>query len=268
MDNPKSPLRVLIVDDAKSLRDLIRTLLNQNGYLVVGELADGTSVLATVKNTQPDLICLDLNMPNVDGMTVLRDMRAEYPEVAVVMMTGDTSPAVYREATQLGAAGFLRKPFSPQKILDEMGHVATALRLLKKKIETETTEVHEVDVAKLGRIVIADDSVSMRHLLKAILENIGMEIVGEAEDGRQAVDIVLREKPDLVCLDVEMPVLNGLLALEKIHANAPDLPVMMITSHAERETVQKAAQFGAKGYIVKPYQPDKVEFAIRKLLMR
>lgn len=266
MNNPVPRLRVLIVDDAKSLRGLLRTLLNQNGYEVAGELDDGAHVLATVERDRLDLICLDLNMPKVDGMTVLKDLKARYPEVAVVMMTGDTSPAVYREATELGAAGFLRKPFSPGDILDALGHVATALRLLRHKIEAGADEVPDFVAEPSGRVVIADDSVTQRRLLRVILENTGLEVVGEAGDGQQAIDIALREKPDLVCLDVEMPVLDGLLALAKLRTLAPALPVMMITSHSDRETVQQAAQSGARGYIVKPYQPEKVELAIRKLL--
>jgi CheY-like chemotaxis protein len=120
-------------------------------------------------------------------------------------------------------------------------------------------------VAK-GRVVIADDSVTLRRLLRAILENMGLAVVGEAGDGQQAIDIALREKPDLVCLDVEMPVLDGLSALARLRTLAPALPVIMITSLSDRETVQQAAKSGARGYIVKPYQPEKVELAIRKLL--
>lgn len=266
MNTPTQNLRVLIVDDAKSLRELLHMLLNKNGYLVVGELDDGSSVLSTVFRTQPDIVCLDLNMPNVDGMTVLKDMNVNYPDVAVVMMTGETSPAIYRQATELGAAGFLCKPFSPQQILDELGHVANALRLLRKEKERESSPAAASKNAL--RVVIADDSTTFRHLLRAILENMGMEVVGEAVDGQQAINIVLKEKPDLVCLDVEMPVLNGLMALEKIHIHAPDVQVMMITSHADRGTVQNAAKLGARGYIVKPFQPDKVAFALNKLFNR
>lgn len=263
MNSAAQPLRVLIVDDAKSLRELLRILLNKNGYSVVAELDDGSTVLSTVGRCRPDLICLDLNMPKVSGMSVLKDMTLQFPEVPVVMMTGDTSPAIYREATESGAAGFLRKPFSPQQILDELGHVASALQLLRKNTAANTAHATK----KSARVVIADDSVTLRRLLRAILENMNLEVVGEAGDGEKAVEIALREKPDLVCLDVEMPVLNGLQALEKLQARAPGLPVMMITSHADRDTVQRAARFGAKGYIVKPYQPEKVEQAIKKLLI-
>jgi len=266
MNSPVPCLRVLIVDDARSLRGLLRTLLSQNGYEVVGDLNDGSHVLETVERDRPDLICLDLNMPKVDGMTVLRDLKVSYPEVAVVMMTGDTSPAVYREATELGAAGFLQKPFSPEQILDELGHAATALRLLRQGTGAGADTVPDFVAEPSGRVVIADDSVAQRHLLRAILENMGLEVAGEAGDGQQAIDIALREKPDVVCLDVEMPILDGLSALAKLRTLAPALPVMMITSHSDRETVQQAARAGAKGYIVKPYQPGKVELAIRKLL--
>lgn len=266
MTNLEPGLRVLIVDDAKSLREMLHTLLTQNGYSVVAELDDGASVLATVARTHPDIVCLDLNMPKVSGMTVLRDLSAKYPDVAVVMMTGDSATTAHGEATNLGAAGFLKKPFSPQQIIDELRHVSDAYKLLKNQVKIATDGAPVIATKKSGRVVIADDSVTLRRLLRAILENAGFEVVGEAVDGQHAIDMTKLEKPDLVCLDVEMPVLNGLLALKELHAYDPALPILMITNLADRDTVQQATQFGAKGYIVKPYQPEKVELAVRKLL--
>lgn len=263
MNHPPIPLRVLIVDDAKSLRGLLHALLRDNGYTVVAELEDGSQVAKTVERLQPDLVCLDLHMPGVDGMTVLADMTRLYPQVAVVMMTADHTPEVYRQATEAGAAGFLTKPFSPKQILDAMSHVASAIRLMQRKPASGTVPDFEPAGA---RVVIADDSSALRHLLRAILEEIGLEVVGEASNGQEAIELASQHKPDLVCLDIEMPVLNGLEALVRLHARMPELPIMMITSHADRPTVQQAAAKGARGYILKPYQPEKVQQGIRKLL--
>jgi two-component system chemotaxis response regulator CheY len=121
-------------------------------------------------------------------------------------------------------------------------------------------------VIEQARAVIADDSLTLRRLLRVILEDCGVAVVAEARDGRQAIDMVREHKPDLLCLDVEMPVMDGIAALAHIRAIAPELPVMMITGRADRETVQGAAKMGARGYIVKPYHRDKVNAAVRHLL--
>jgi two-component system chemotaxis response regulator CheY len=255
-------IKVLIVDDAKAMRTVLAALLAKNGYQVVGELEDGLRVAERVGQLQPDLVCLDFHMPGCDGLTVLKALQERYPEVAVVMLTGETSPTLRAAAAEAGAAGFLQKPFSPQQILSELRNVAAALQLLRNRAHDEVPDL----VVGQPRVVIADDSTTLRRLLRVILEGSGLQVLAEACDGRQAVDLVRQHRPDLLCLDVEMPVLDGIAALSRIRAIAPELPVMMITSHADRDTVQRAAQQGARGYIVKPYQPDKVAEAIRRLL--
>lgn len=256
------PLKVLIVDDAKTMRTVLAALLNKNGCQVVGELEDGLHVVEQVGQLQPDLVCLDFHMPGCDGMTVLKALQVEHPGVAVVMLTADTSPTMRAAAADAGAAGFLHKPFTPEQILDELRNVTSGIRLIDRHPADAVPDM----AAGKPRVVIADDSAALRQLLRAILQDSGVQVVGQASDGRQAIDLVQKLRPDLLCLDVEMPVMDGLAALEEIHKIAPQLPVMMVTSHADRETVQQAAKHGARGYIIKPYQPRKVTEAIRHLL--
>jgi two-component system chemotaxis response regulator CheY len=255
-------IRVLIVDDARSMRSVLAALLGRNGFQVVGELEDGLRVSEVVAELRPHLVCLDFNMPGCDGLSVLRALQAEHPNVAVVMLTGDTTPTLRADAAEAGAAGFLAKPFSPEQILAELRNVATALHLLNNSPAGDVPDL----VIEQARAVIADDSLTLRRLLRVILEDCGVAVVAEARDGRQAIDMVREHKPDLLCLDVEMPVMDGIAALAHIRAIAPELPVMMITGRADRETVQGAAKMGARGYIVKPYHRDKVNAAVRHLL--
>lgn len=256
------PLKVLIVDDAKTMRAVLATLLSKNGCQVVGEMEDGAKVVEQVGQLQPDLVCLDFHIPGSDGLSVLKALQAEYPKVSVVMLTADASPAIRAAAADAGAAGFLQKPFTPDQILEEIRNVSAGIRLVDRHA---ADDVPDLMVGK-PRAVIADDSSALRQLLRAILQDSGVQVVGQARDGRQAIELVQKLKPDLLCLDVEMPGMDGLAALEEIHKFAPQLPVMMVTSHADRETVQQAAKHGAKGYIIKPYQPKKVSEAIRRLL--
>ena len=114
--------------------------------------------------------------------------------------------------------------------------------------------------------VVADDSVTLRRLLSAILAHMGVEVVAEACDGMQATELVRKHRPDIVCLDYEMPVMNGLEALKIIRKQTPAIKAVMVTSVASRDKFIQATQAGAKGYILKPYHPDKVTHAISELL--
>lgn len=108
------------------------------------------------------------------------------------------------------------------------------------------------------RVVIVDDYDMTRTLLGIILRGGQFEVVGEASDGKAGVEVCLRLKPDLVLLDVVMPIMNGLEALEAIHEQLPETLVLMVTANDEDDVVKKAMQKGAAGYIVKPFNTASV----------
>lgn len=254
--------KVLIVDDAAAVRSMLRALLAEEGYRVVADLASGGGVLAAVERFEPDIVCLDYNLPDLDGIEVLRQVHAAQPTVAVVMITGSVDADLQSAAAEAGAAGFIHKPFSPDKILRELQQVAHTRRLLADAQQPRAVAA----VAPRAKAVIADDSATMRQLLKTILEGAGVAVVGEASDGKQAVDLVARHRPELVCLDLDMPVMGGLEALQAIHAEHPAGKVMMVTANGNRDAIVQAGKGGARGYILKPFRPEKVAEAIGKLL--
>ena len=261
--SPNAP-RVLVVDDASALRNLLCALLRSEGYNVVADLDRGESVLTTIEHLRPNIVCLDHNLPDTDGLTLLGEIHQAHPEVAVVMITGSNRTTLRADAASAGAAGFIHKPFSPGQILQELTHVLHAQRLL-----TGISLSQALDSPLLEKkALIADDSSVQRRLLRAIMEESGMKVLGEADNGQQAIDLCAQTHPDLLCLDVEMPVMNGMEALRQIHAASPGLPVLMITGNASRATVMEAAKLGARGYIVKPYQPENVVKALETLFSR
>ena len=102
------------------------------------------------------------------------------------------------------------------------------------------------------RVLIAEDEALIRLDLKEMLEEEGYDVVGEAGDGQQAIDLATELKPDLVILDVKMPVLDGLSAAERIVADQI-APVVMLTAFSQRELVERAVEAGAMAYVVKPF---------------
>jgi len=262
-DQERPAAKVIIVEDAAPQRVMLRLLLSKEGYQVVAELATGHALLDAVAQLQPNIICLDHNLPDANGIDLLRSVQASHPAVAVVMITGNTDPALESMAAEAGAAGFIRKPFSQDRIVKELAQVVYAQSLLASAKNTK--EPFEV-VSARARAVIADDSATMRVLLRMILNKAKIDVVGEAADGKQAVELVVQHKPDFACLDVMMPEMTGLEALEAIRAIDPTARVLMVTAETGRDVVVQAAKAGAKGYIVKPFQPDRVIEAIDKLL--
>ncbi|OCS87685.1 response regulator [Caryophanon tenue] len=117
-----------------------------------------------------------------------------------------------------------------------------------------------------NRILIVDDAAFMRMMIKDILTKNGYEVVGEAADGTQAVEKYNELKPDLVTMDITMPEKDGIAALKEIKATNPNATVIMCSAMGQQAMVIDAIQAGAKDFIVKPFQADRVIEAIQKAL--
>jgi two-component system, response regulator PdtaR len=117
------------------------------------------------------------------------------------------------------------------------------------------------------RVVIAEDEALIRMDLAEMLVDEGYDVVGQAADGQQAVELAERERPDLVILDVKMPVLDGIAAAERIAAQRI-APVVMLTAFSQRDLVERARDAGAMAYLVKPFSQSDLAPAIEMAVSR
>lgn len=115
-------------------------------------------------------------------------------------------------------------------------------------------------------VLIADDAAFMRMMIKNILTEAGYEIVGEAENGQVAVSRYRELKPDLTTMDITMPEMDGLTALKEIRGEDPAARVVMCSAMGQQSMVIESIQAGARDFIVKPFQPDRVLAAVQKAL--
>ncbi|GGB30377.1 response regulator [Virgibacillus dakarensis] len=115
-------------------------------------------------------------------------------------------------------------------------------------------------------ILIVDDAAFMRMMIKDILTKNGFTIAGEAQDGAQAVEKYQELTPDLVTMDITMPEMDGITALKEIRQINPNAKIIMCSAMGQQAMVIDAIQAGAKDFIVKPFQADRVIEAIQKAL--
>ena len=117
-----------------------------------------------------------------------------------------------------------------------------------------------------ANILIADDLSFMRMIQKEILTERGYTIVGEAADGREAVEKFKNLHPDLVLLDITMPNMNGLEAMRRIFSLDPKAKVIMCSALGQQNLIVEAIKAGVKDFIVKPFKPERILSAIEKAL--
>ena len=116
------------------------------------------------------------------------------------------------------------------------------------------------------RIVLADDHCIVRQGIRALLEGAGFEVVGEAADGQEAIRLVDTLEPDVVVLDLIMPMLNGLDAARQILQRHPSIPILLLTMHTEEHHVAAALRAGIKAYLLKTQAAEDLVRAIREVM--
>jgi DNA-binding NarL/FixJ family response regulator len=117
------------------------------------------------------------------------------------------------------------------------------------------------------RVVLADDHNLVRAGIRALLERIpGVEVVGEAGDGREALALITREKPDVALLDIGMPELNGLEAADRLAREAPRTRLVMLSMHASETYVAQALKLGVAGYVLKEACADELPLLLRAIM--
>ncbi|MFH1577804.1 MAG: response regulator [Candidatus Omnitrophota bacterium] len=121
----------------------------------------------------------------------------------------------------------------------------------------------------MARVLIVDDALFMRKMLSDILKKEGIEVCGEAENGKEAIEKYQQLKPDLVTMDIVMPrmeEIDGVGAVREIIKSFPNAKVIMVSAMGQHSLVVEAIQAGAKDFVTKPFQPSRVVEAVKRVL--
>jgi len=252
-------VRALVVDDSKSSRSIVTRVLRELSFECT-EAAHGAEALDVLaKMARPDLVTINWHMPVMDGLELIRRLRSDpaMRGLRLLMVSTEHDQEQIATVRTAGADGYLAKPFSAEALartLVEMGVCGDAA----------TRGVTRRPI----RVLVCDDSHTMRSILTATLgSDPDLRVVGGAVNGQACLDALAGDVPDVVLLDVEMPVMDGLTALREIRRRHPRLPVVMFSSLTERgaKATVDALVAGANDYVAKPsgLNPEDVAARIR-----
>jgi two-component system chemotaxis response regulator CheY len=241
----------LIVDNSKLIRCMLQELLIENGLQAVAEAENGLEAIAAYRRHHPDLVLLDIYMPGEEsGIDVLHDIRLQNPDASVIIVTDSRDEAVHREALAGGAAAVLCKPVSASDF-------KTALAQLGPGGGSSVSGAP----VKL-RALVVDDSSVMRALVRALLTEQGLDVVGEAGDVPEGIDAYERLRPDVVMLDLVMPGGSGADVLKSIRAKNSSAQVVVLTSVSQEKVTAELLELGAGAVLAKPLTPEKFRAAL------
>ena len=114
--------RILIVDDSFYMRTMLKNMLTDAGYEVVGEAPNGQTALELAKETKPDLVTLDVILPDNTGLDVLKGIKKDHPDMKIIIVSAVGQEVIVHEAIENGALAYIVKPFSEEKVLETVGN--------------------------------------------------------------------------------------------------------------------------------------------------
>lgn len=238
-------MRALVADDSAVFRRVLAGILRQEcDFGEVSEAADGKDALNQAWDGAFDLILLDWNMPELQGIEVLREIRAKDRTVPVVMVTSERDRERIFEAIDAGVTHYIVKPFTPAAV--------------GKKVKTIMNRYQHIKSRKRSRrAMVVDDSKTVRHVLaKTLRADCGFEEITQAASGTEAIEVFKKHSFDLVLLDWNMPHMQGIDVLRSIRKSDKRTPVIMVTGETDGAHVVEAYDAGASGYLTKPFEPE------------
>ncbi len=281
--------RILVVDDEAINRELLEAILAQEGFAV--ELAaDGPTALAQATAAPPALVLLDILMPGMSGLEVCRRLK-ETPatsDVPILVVTAVGQVTTKEAALTSGADDFLTKPVRPD---DLRARVAAMLKVRRIRLELDRTlaYLHELDAARHAQrhrvlatlvagqraeavstptplpVLLVDDEALTREFYTDLLAEHGFHVFA-ASSGAEGLDLAQNYPVDTAILDIMMPEMSGLEVLERLHAQDPDLPVIMLTGRPTSQNAIAALRLGAFDFIVKGLEHNLVVLAVHRAI--
>lgn len=118
----------------------------------------------------------------------------------------------------------------------------------------------------MATVMVVDDTAFMRMILRGLLEDIGMDVVAEAQDGKEAVKLYERIRPDLVTMDITMPEMDGIAAVNEIIRLDPGAKIIMCSAMSQRDMVMRSVRSGALDFVAKPLHKERIEEAVIRVL--
>lgn len=262
MDIDLNDLNVLIVEPSRTQQRIIERELNSLNIDKIDTVCTAQEALEYIKIGLPDLILSAYYLSDMTGSELLHTLRENetYQAICFVLVSSVTDIRQLESIRQAGVVAILPKPFVA-KDLD------TALKSTLNLLNPEEISLENTDIDEL-KVLLVDDSALARKHIRRTLSSMGLENVIEAENGREAVNILNNTLFDLILTDYNMPEMDGreLSAYIREQSNQSSVPIIMVTSEHNENRLAAVQQAGVSAICDKPFEPGNVKQLIQQLI--
>jgi len=252
-------IKILVIDNDRMNCELIQSVLARHGYQVLSATS-GIEGLAIFRQQAPRVTILDLHMPEMNGLTVLKEIRAYDPHAPVIILGGEATEEQENQARGLRVTDFIRKGLSLDMLVECISRVVQ----LPAKSVPPPTVAGSAAMADTGEtILVVDDEPLVRDLLVQFLSLRGYRALG-VKDGPEAISMVKQSSPDLILLDLFMPGMDGVEVLRQLRQREYPGAVIIITGSYGKE---QAWAMEPQEVIGKPIDLDQLLMSIQLVLV-
>ena len=249
----KRIITILIVDDENNFVKDLKATLEKESYSVC-TAADRQEAEKKVRSEEPDMVVLGTIMPRGDAFLFHKWLKQTlgFSNLPIMIINASPEKQVLKgwrmdEGMQCDAEDFLAKPVTSSALVPR----------IKAILNRETKRI---------RVLIVDDHAVVRDGIKAVIAlQRDMQVVGEAVNGQEGVDKTMELSPDVVVMDIVMPIMNGLDAAKEIHAKNENAKILMLTQYDDEENVLASKKAGAVGFIPKASASSRLLTGIRSV---
>jgi DNA-binding NarL/FixJ family response regulator len=266
--------RILIVDDEPKVQENLRATFERHSYQVA-IASDKAQAQEMAQAEKPDVIILGTIMPRGEAFALHRWFKqtSQFSDIPTMIIDAPDEKRLLRgwtkgEGLLMEAEDYLVKPVEPEALMplvEKMLVLTTSATTAPTKTAA-TTAAPATAKAKMIKVLVADDHAIVRDGIRALLGvQKDMQVIGEATDGKDAIDKTRQLSPDVVLMDIVMPGMNGLEATKQISQEFDDTKVLMLSQYDDEENVRASNEVGAHGFIPKKSASTELLSAIRSL---
>ena len=253
---------ILVVDDERMICDLMCSVFSAHGHEVL-TATNGREGLELFRRRKPRFTLLDLQMPGMDGIEVLQEIRKIEPEADVIMLTGGATDALEIKARGLGVTDFLRKELPLEVLVRAMNKaLERSARMTKAPRTGNVMKKASPEESIPDSILVVDDERDIRNLVSEFLSERGYR-VRTAPDGAGALAMVREELPQFIIADMYMPGMTGLELVRTLRAHGYEGGVLGLTGSREEALLQGLLDLGAVDVMGKPVDLERLELAVQ-----